>query len=249
MSENSKVNVDLRVDEKTAVATLLQGQAAIPKPLYRLGTKVNGTITVPGDHLEKPPKWLTKKEGEDSPLQFSFVEINREKGTIEFVEDEGYPWESNYKGALKFDERFLRFKINTGETFTPLDLGNFFKMNRSFFSSVSEASKLVSKLINFEADVDSKIQEADDGRANKTSVRTQVVTSNVPPSFKLNIPIFKGCPNQLIEVEIAIDARSLNCSLISPEANDYIETIKDEVIDKEKERISEAHPLLRIFEV
>lgn len=249
--ENNKVSIILDADEETGVATLLQGAAPEQKPLFRKGTTVSGTLSVPANHLDKPSKKLTDVEDEfgDTPIKHSYVEINREQGTIEFIEDKGFPWESNYKGSLEFDERFLRFNINTGKLFAPLELGQFFKMNRSLFESVAQGSKISSTLMNFEADIDKKVKEADDGRANTNSIRSQAVRSNVPPTFRLNVPIFKGCGKQIVEVEIGIDARSLNCTLISPEANDYIEAIKDEKIDEQIKRIVNSQPDLRIFEI
>lgn len=248
MSEE-KLNIHVEGDE--AQLTVLKGEAAKQAPLFRNGVSIKGTLSLPRLHLENHSKWLTteKYEADDAPINFSYVKINKEKGSIEFVEDSGFPWENIYKGILEEDENFRKFKINTGHEYTPIELSDFIKMNRSAFVSKSEAMKLVSTLANFEADVDNKIQQANDGRGNTNSLRRQIVTSNLPENFHIRVPIFKGHDDIDIEVEIGINPSNLSCTLISPEANDYIQTIKEDLINDEIFMISDKHPNLRIFEV
>ncbi len=231
--------------------TILSGQAPTEKPKFRKPVSVSGVITVPGDHLENPSNWLTKTdeyEG-DSPLKFSYVEINKDKMSILFVEDAGFPWESEYKGKLELDPRFTQFGINGSKTWTPIDLGNFFKMKRTFFESVADNQLLVSSLTRFEAKIDKTVKEEDDGRANTKSLREQAVTSNLPKSFNLILPIFKGMAPQKIEIEVNIHPSTLECILLSPDAADYIEELRDKALDEQKERIKKLHPELRIFEI
>lgn len=248
MSEE-KINVNL--DAETPVITLLKGSAPEAAPLFRNGVSIKGTLSLPRIHLENHSKWLTteKYEADDAPINFSYVKIDKEKGSIEFVEDSGFPWQNEYKGILQEDASFTKFKINTGHEYTPIELSDFIKMNRSAFVSKSEAMKLVSTLANFEADVDNKIQQANDSRGNTNSLRRQIVTSNLPENFHIKVPIFKGHEAIDIEVEIGINPSNLSCTLISPEANDYIQTIKEDLINEEIDMISDKHPTLRIFEV
>jgi hypothetical protein len=121
-------------------------------------------------------------------------------------------------------------------------------MNRSVFENRDEAMKLVAELQNFKAKVDKEVELKSDNRGNTTNLRSQVVTSNIPKSFKVNLPIFKGQKSELIEVEVYIRDHDLCCTLVSPEANDSIEMTRDAIIDKQLEKISETCPEIVIIE-
>lgn len=53
---------------------------------------------------------------------------------------------------------------------------------------------LVSTLKNFKAKVNQDIERSKEENGNKTDNYSQVVDSNLPKSFKLNIPLFKDSP-------------------------------------------------------
>lgn len=109
--------------------------------------------------------------------------------------------------------------------------------------------RLVSELMGFEAKINKEVEAKADERANRRVLLAQTVTTNLPESFKMKIPIFKGQPEQIIEVEIGIDPVDLSCLLVSPEANDIITEVKNSIIDEQLAEISKLHPSLRIFEV
>ncbi len=236
--------------------TILKGEAK-PNFKVRNPVKVTGNITVPFDHLNKPTITeidfqLQKEINLASPntLQESFLEVNRDLMQINFVEHAGLPYESSYKGVLKLDKDFQGFGINDPSiTYKPITLAEKIKMNRSFFESKSEAMKLVSDLKNFEAKIEKEVEAKADDRANKRTLMAQVVTTNIPEGFKMKLPIFKGTAATVFEVEIAIDPMDLSCRLVSPEVNDIVNTIKNELIDDQVNLIKEKHPTLRIFEV
>jgi len=77
------------------------------------------------------------------------------------------------------------------------------------------------------------------------------VDSNLPKSFKLNIPLFEGFPNEEIEVEIYadVDGRDVSLSLISAGANEAIEEYKNRVINEQLDKIKEIAPDIVIIEV
>ena len=80
---------------------------------------------------------------------------------------------------------------------------------------------------------------------------SQVVDSNLPKSFKLNIPLFKGFAQEEIEVEIYadVDGRDVSLSLVSAGANEAIEEYKNKVIDEQLEQIRQIAPDIVIIEV
>lgn len=244
-------NIELKLQEGVTELVTREGKAQELPPMFSKPTKIEGIISTAREHLTNPSKWLTKamSNTNDNPLANSYLQVNREKMSITFVEDEGYPWTSTYKGSLEFDERFKRFCINKNESYTPFELADLIKMNRSFFETKDKAMLLVSQLRKFEAKVNKDIEAHTDDRANRKVLLAQAVETNLPESFKLHLPIFKGKEKMVIEVEITIDATDLSCRLISPEVNDYIEETRDTIIDEELKQINELHASLRIFEV
>lgn len=87
---------------------------------------------------------------------------------------------------------------------------------------------LVSTLKNFKAKVNQDIERSKEENGSKTDNYSQVVDSNLPKSFKLNIPLFKGFACEEIEVEIYadVDGRDVSLSLVSAGANEAIEEYK-----------------------
>lgn len=223
---------------------------AIP---FRKSVHVSGNIDVPKEHLRSPGKRLTEQyvhdSEQDNQLAVSYLKVSRDDRSITFVEDAGMPWENKYHGQLKLDPRFERFQINTGHSRTTHELADLFKMNRTLFETKDKAMVLVSELRQFKAKVEKDIEENDDKRGNTKILYSQAVQSNIPKSFKLNIPVFKGQEPWLFEVEIEIDPSDLSCRLISPEANDFIEENTNNLIDSEIAVIQDQYPALRIFEV
>ena len=252
-SENQQINLHV---EKGANEVIIRHGEAEPVADFRKGITISGTLGVPREHLEKPSNWLTAKGflvtsavEMDTVLHFSHLQVNRDKGTLTFTEDAGNEWENKYIGTLQLDPRFEKFGINSGKSYTTIDLSHFIKMNRSHFETKDIAMLLVSQLRDFKAKVDKEVENHADERGNRRILQAQAVESNIPESFNITVPVFKGFPAQTLEVEIAIDPQDLSCRLVSPEVNDYIEATKDQIINAELAVIQKLHPTLRIFEV
>lgn len=248
MSTETK-EINLHVEKGQNEVTILHGEASPVMP-FRKPLNISGNIDLPRLHLENHSGWLIDipDESIDSPLAFSYVKIDRDAMSIEFVEDQGNPWESSYKGQLKHDPRFEKFGINSGKSYTTLELADFFKMNRSLFEKKDEAMRLVKELRNFKAKVDKDLENADDGRGNRKFLIAEKVDSNIPEAFNLHLPVFKGQEKQTITVEIGIGT-DYSCTLISPDVADYIEEIRDKIMNTEIDKIKDQFSVLRVFEV
>lgn len=254
MSEVNKVFIDAK-DGRNEV--IWRTGAAPDNFKVRKSIFVTGTIGVPLAHLDKST--VTEvgdgelehlKKGKSNVVEESYLLIDRDKMDIVFVEFAGRDYESKYTGKLSFDPDFLNFGINNMEvSYTTIKLAEKIKMNRSFFENRSDAMRLVSELLNFEAKVNKEVEAKADERANRRVLLAQTVTTNLPENFKLKIPIFKGEPAQVVDIEIGIDPIDLSCRLISPEVNDFINDTKNSILDEQKTKIAELHPELRIFEV
>ena len=165
--------------------------------------------------------------------------------------DETNYYQTKIGGILQPSKEMLEFGINTDKKWEPIKLSQFFKMHRAFFKDKSENMMLVSTLKNFKAKVNQDIERSKEENGNKTDNYSQVVDSNLPKSFKLNIPLFKGFACEEIEVEIYadVDGREVSLSLVSAGANEAIEEYKNTVIDEQIETIKAIAPDIVIIEV
>jgi hypothetical protein len=223
--------------------TVREGKAPdvyIPKSLM-----LTGNIDTPLRYIEKQKASFPVFGG----VINANIEVDREEMTIKlYVDPKGQSFDSIW-GKLAFAEEFTKFGINSGEEQTPNALGEFIKMNRSCLTDRDTAMNLVKVLRSFNAKIAKALEVVKDDRANYNLHKSQAVESNLPETFFLDIPIFKGQPKKKIEVEININADTLACSLISPEANDYISEQKNLIIDEQIKKIQEIMPELCIIEV
>lgn len=177
--------------------------------------------------------------------------VNREKITIELIFNEHDEYlKGTVKGQLSIHPKFEEFGINTSKVWTPSQLGLFVKMNRSFFVDRETNMTLVTQLMNFTGNVNSQIEKSVKESGDRTDNFSQVVNSNLPKSFVLNIPIFKGYPSETLEVETfaQVSGREVAFVLQSPSANEVIEEIRDNAINEQLELIKEICPNIVIIE-
>ena len=88
----------------------------------------------------------------------------------------------------------------------------------------------------------------DDKRGNQMIFKAQTVESNLPKSFNVNMPIFKGTEKRTFEVEVEINPNDLSCTLVSPEAHDIVIQQRDVHMDAVIDRIKDAAPTIVIIE-
>lgn len=197
--------------------------------------------------LASPLVWLTQRLGQIDQ-KTAHVLVSRADMKITLKVDETSHYAGTIQGSLELHPMFKKFGINTDKALSNFDMAKLFKMNRSVFESTSVAMNLVSLLQNFQAKVAKEIEKADDNRGNKRDLKAQIVESNLPDTFNLIVPIFKGTDKQTIPVEVYVNADDFNCTLISPVANDLIEEMRDSEIDKVLESISQIAPGIAIIE-
>ena len=154
-------------------------------------------------------------------------------------------------GTLQYHPKFEEFGINTGKVWSPFDFGMFCKMNRAFFADKNANMSLVSACKNFTAKVNNQIERAIQENGNRTDNFAQVVNSNLPESFTLSIPIFKGGKKEdlVVETFAKIDGRNVAFVLLSPGAEETLEELRDKAIDEQLNAIKAIAPDIAIFEV
>jgi len=200
-----------------------------------------------------PLEFLTKRldQADQINQKRCHVIVSRENLTIKLVVNENNEYESgSVLGTLSQHPKFKEFGINTDKNWEPNELGQFFKMNRYFFEDRTENMSLVANLLNFDAKVNTTIEKQKSEGGDFKDNYSGAVTSNLPGKFKLNIPLFKGRPAEVIEVEFyaSVSGRTVLLQLYSPGANQALEDIRDEVIDEQISAIRELAPEIAIIE-
>lgn len=233
-------NLNVQFSEGMQVAELVIREGKALEPREPVAVAIVGCI-------DSPLSWLTKRIGTYEPLM-SHILVDREKRSIVLKIDENNFYRTVVEGRLDEHPDFNKIGINSGEYLTNFEMADLFKMNRSMFENKNVAMKLVTELQRFKAKVDKEIEQADNNRGDRKLLLAQTVESNLPEKFKLSIPLFKGQKKQTFEVEVYIRASDLCCTLISPEANDFMQEMIDTVIDKQIEGIKEVAPNIVIIE-
>lgn len=238
--------------EKTTFETpgeyvIREGKAPDLLPILKsVSLNISGTI-------ESVSEFLSKRM--DQPDQINqkrcFILVNREDITIILTTNENDAYQIGKVSAkLETHPKFEEFGINNGKVWTPTELGMFFKMNRAFFTDKKENMRLVTELMNFTATVNNSIEKSANEKGDRTDKFAQTVNSNLPASFALNIPIFKGKSSESLEVETfaQINGREIGFILLSPAANQTMEEIRDKVIDDQLKLIRNICPDIVIIE-
>lgn len=216
--------------------------------LEPLKVEIVGNITAPFAFLEK--RW----NAEDKQVDHSRTHllVARDSMTILLVVNETD--ERNKKtigGKVDLSRQYKDFGINSGKMWESVDLGNFFRINRSYFKNTEENMTLVSLLKRFVAKVNTDIERETKDNGSVTDLYSKVVDSNLPKAFEVCIPIYKGAPAETIKIEVVahVEGRHAFLELISPDAQTIVEDVRDKLIDNEIEKIKAFAPEIPIIEV
>lgn len=245
--QNEKLQINFAPGMAKAELVLREGVA--PKeldPKAPVKTKLNGVIGAVVEYLTK------RINTEQFAQKDCHILVNRENIEITLIINEADEYKrGEIVGKLGYNPKFVEFGINGGKVWTPTELGMFIKMNRAFFADRAENMKLVSCLMNFTADVNNKIDRAVKENGNRTDNFAQVVNSNLPESFTIQMPIFKGMQPETIDVETfaQVNGREVAFILLSPGAQATLEDLRDKVIDEQLKQIREIAPEIAIIEV
>lgn len=242
-NEKLQINLAPGMEKAEVIIREVQGANELPvKPPVKLN--IEGTIGAVAEFLSKRVALLDQTK--------CSIYVDREKMYIELIINENDFYNSdNIVGELTLHPAFKKFGINSSVVWTPNELAMFFKMNRAFFTDLKTNLELVSALKNFTATVNNKIERSAKENGDRTDNFAQVVDSNLPAAFTLNIPVFKGKPAEILEIETfaQIDGRTVSFALLSPAANQVIEEIRDKEIDEQLLTIRELAPNIPIIEI
>ena len=211
-----------------------------------LNLQVDGVITCIYAFLEK--RWGT----EQIDKEHTHILVNREKLVVTLVTNENDERTTQtIVGSIQLSRQFAGFHINDGKLWKPVQLGDFFRLNRSFFETKEKNMEIVNLLKSFSAKVQTTIKKEYSDNGSVTDNYEKAVDSNLPPSFTINIPIFKGAePDKLsIETIAHVEGNTALLTLISADAECIIEESRDKIINTELDKIRKLCPEIPIMEV
>jgi hypothetical protein len=227
MSE--KINLDLHgIGACTSVIEIREGTALPQREPVKL--EIVGQF----DTIERVLKIRTPRLDQKQ----CHIIVDRDNRSIKLVIDETNPYAGSVTARLEYSKDWNDWGINSGKKFGLRELSDFIKMHRYCFIDKEKAMMLVNELRNFKANVHKQMEKTSDQRGNGKSVIEQIVDSNIPEMFSLNMMIFKGMRQYAFQVEVNIIVRDaeMECYLESAEANDIVNEISDKVIDGEVDK-------------
>lgn len=251
--ETEKLNINFAQGE--AVKELIIRETDhVNEPLPILEPKkvsITGTITAPFAFLQK--RW---DAGVTDNMQINHVRthiiVDRDNLKMTLVCNETDARnEMIIVGQIELSRQFNSFGVNMDVKFEPEQLANFFRINRSYFKERNENMNLVSQLKSFRAKIETEVEREKKDNGSVTDVYKKVVNSNLPGSFKVCIPIYKGAQPEEIEIEViaTVNGRDVSLELISPDAASIVEEVRDKLIDEELKKIEGFAPDIPIIEV
>lgn len=192
-------------------------------------------------------EFLTKKDINEAMILDSILQYSYDKLKMQLVYGATLRHQYTINAQIILNPDLEAFEINKGKKYSTFQLADFIKMNRHLFESKSAAMELVSALKNIKASVNRAIEASKDDRGNRRALIDQVVQSNIPESFNIELPIFKGQPKVVVPVEVVLD-EDLECMLVSPDLKQIIAEESERLIGGEVEKIRALHPQLRIYQ-
>ena len=209
--------------------------------------EISGNITAIFAFLEK--RW----DAEDAQVNHcrTHILVDRDNLMMTLVVNETDKREKKtVVGTIQLSRQYTAFGVNK-KLWESTDLGNFFRINRSYFEKKETNMSLVSLLKRFTAKVNTEVEREEKDNGSVTDVYRKVVDSNLPEAFAVKIPIFKGTQPEVFSIEIIahVEGKHAVLELISPEAEAIVEEVRDKLIDEQIEKIKELAPEIPIIEV
>lgn len=192
-----------------------------------------GVLSAPGDFLTNRKDLLKKDECR--------IEVDFNKGHIKLYSSERSQDRDIIDGALIKAKIIETFGINGEKTYNDKQLAKFLRQHAFYFPDQNALSKLIHSLMNFEAKVTAVFENKKDLQGNAKSMYEKTVESAIPSEITVKIPVFEGCQEETIKLDIGAEATSsgVNFFFESPELCVLEERLKRDIIGLEIKKFSE----------
>ena len=246
--EPEKLNISFPEGHNKAELVIREVKTEVVKELpvlEPLKVELSGNITALYSFLEK--RWGL----EQIDKEHTHIRVDRDNLKLSLVcnETDGRN-KMVIEGHISLSRQYNAFGINSGKLWESTDLGNFFRINRAYFENKETNMVLVNKLKRFEATVHTQVEREEKDNGSVTDCYKKVVESNLPEKFNVRIPIYKGAPAEIVEVEIIarVEGKHALLELISPSAQCIVEEVRDKLIDEQLDKIAELAPEIPFIE-
>jgi hypothetical protein len=201
-------------------------------------------IKIEGD-IKTVSSFLNKRKGaaiDTAGLQGinrnrSIVTVDKAALSIKLELDPENEYGTEVTAKLAYTPELEQFFINKNKLFNREELIKLIRFNKIWFADPEAHDKLLKAYQAFTATVNANIGKTSDTRGNVDNTYKKTVETNVPDSFVLNIPIFKGQEKRRFRVEIAIDSTDASTKFWfeSVELNDIIHVESQAILEKQLE--------------
>ena len=228
--------------EKIAQKLIEQGQKSVviltgtaPEQFNNRPIEINGNIDAPSRFIEG-----RKDDFEDITR---YCKVSKTDGKIHLIINEQSVVDKyEIIGQIQVAKKFKNLAINENKAYSPEELSNKLKLLRNLFPSNLEHATICGTLRNLKAKINADIEKADDRKGNVERNFKQTVESNMPDAITLKIPLLEGEPAVEIQVNIILEANGnsgINCYLESIDAAELIETLFEQRVEEEVEKIKD----------
>lgn len=215
--------------------TVREGKALELKPPIKI--EISGDIKTVSSFIDK-----RKAASDDAGLQYiiperALVTVDKSALSITLQLDPENCYGTEVTAKLSFTPELEQFCINKNRLFNREELIKLIRFNKIWFPDAEAHDKLLKAYQAFTATVNANIGKTSDTRGNVENAYKKTVETNVPDSFVLNIPIFKGMDKRRFRVEIAIDSTDASTKFWfeSIELNDIIQIESEAILKAELE--------------
>jgi hypothetical protein len=201
----NELSINMNGDQKEVTITHLEGKALELK--HPVAIAINGNIQAVSAFLEKRyagSNFGKKLQAVDREL--AIVIVNDDAMTIDLFLDKQDCYGTHIKASLEESSELKGFGITNEHKFSKAELVKFLRQNRRFFHSKDVYDTVLKGYMMLDMSVVTSIKNNNDLRGNvDIEFKKHVIAQNIPESFDLKIPIFKGQREEVFRVDICFD--------------------------------------------
>jgi len=232
MSQEIKLDVKLEGNE----LIIRTGEAVKPLPLVEpRKLQIRGDFRAVGQYLNGRKDGNTDNLQQLALVKDAIIFTDREELSIKLITNPNDSMSTEVIAKAQRSEELGKFGINDGTKYRRDELFKLVRMNRIFFADYQQHSDLLSALKSFKAQTSGNTALETDLRGNKNLAYQKEVKSNMPETFKLNIPIIKGEQKETFNVDICLEESDGTASFWfeSPELNELMTKRVEEMFSRE----------------
>lgn len=233
-------NLHLKLESVNGNEIVFREGEALP-PVAPKKIVISGDIKTVSSFIEKRKPATIIAGAQTITPERALVTVDKANLSIKLELDAENEYGTEVTAKLSFTPELEQFCINKNRLFNREELIKLIRFNKIWFADAEAHDKLLKAYQAFTATINANIGKTSDTRGNVENAYKKTVETNVPDSFVLNIPIFKGMDKRWFRVEIAIDSTDASTKFWfeSIELNDIIQIESEAILNKELESCSD----------